>query len=100
MNVKMIIRPDLVEDSDWGMPIMWCDTGEQTYIYHGEDLKVYELSWDEDRDIMIGGKLMTGGEVEDMGGYTIKVEITQPSQGYEKRSALANSVDWDWEGEK
>jgi hypothetical protein len=56
---------------------------------------VYELPWD-DEDIEIGGKPMSWSEVQNMGGYTIKVEITQPLEGYEKRQAVAVSADWEW----
>ena len=93
---EVIIRPDLVEEGTTGMPVIWCDTGQETHVFHSDDLKVYELSWDEDEDIEIGGKPMSWSEVQNMGGYTIKVEITQPSEGTKERQAVAVSADWEW----
>ena len=104
---EVIIRPDLIADGIDGMPIIFCDTGDEDHIVQSDDLKVEAVDWADNwtndckhnskwAGVVKDGKVMTWAQVEALGGYTLKIEVTQPSKGYDKRPAIAVNIDWEW----
>ena len=76
------------DEEVWSTPIMWLDDESEYDLFPSKDLNI---DWVEEMDKE--GAPIRGND--DM-CRDICIEVTSPSQGWNKRRAVAYNIDFDW----